>query len=327
MPKGGIDASAAFRSIPAADADRIPVTGANGATLALYCLKSGATGPVLLVGHATGMAAGSYLPLLKMLGENLRVYAFDARGHGGSDCGPGLDSAAAAATVTLDALALDLCAVVDAVRHDSGAEALFYAAHSIAGVAALHLGTMHGHAPWRDLILFEPPVMVGPEHPLHAFAVDDTTNRAAATAKRRADWASPAAFRDRLASRGVFARFRPDMLAAHVNATLRPVAGGGCRLACDPAVECAFFLSVPKSGVWDRMPGFPLPARFIGGDPALADPGSAQARWVTLAAPDIAARVPGSRFTVVGNTDHMMLCERPDICRDLIADMVDEHNL
>jgi pimeloyl-ACP methyl ester carboxylesterase len=114
------------------------------------------------------------------------------------------------------------------------------------------------------------------------------------------------------------------MLEAHVRATLRPMPGGGFRLACDPATECAFFLSVPESGVWDRMPDFPLPARFIGGDPALADPGSAQARWVTLAAPDIAARVPGSRFSVVEKCDHMMVCERPDICRDLIFAMVDE---
>lgn len=321
MPK---DAPEGFRSISADDADFIPVAGGNGARLALYRIKSKATGPVLLVGHATGMAAGSYLPLLKMLGEDLRVYAFDARGHGGSDCGPGLDAETAVATVTLDALALDLRAVAAAVRRDSGADSLFYAAHSISGVAALHLGTAHGHVPWRDLILFEPPVMVGPEHPLHDFAVDDTTNRAAATARRRADWASRETFRERLGSRGVFARFRPDMLTAHVNATLRPTTDGGFRLACDPAIECAFFLSVPKCNVWDRMPDFPMPAHFVGGDPALADPGSAQARWVTLAAPDIAARVPGSRFTVVEKTDHMMVCERPDICRDLIAAMVGE---
>jgi len=114
------------------------------------------------------------------------------------------------------------------------------------------------------------------------------------------------------------------MLEAHVNATLRPKAGGGYRLACEPLVEAAFFASVPESGVWGRLPDFPLPARFVGGDPALADPGSAQARWVTLAAPDIAARVPGSRFTVVPDTDHMMLCERPDLCRDLILAMIAE---
>lgn len=325
MAADAADGPDGFRSIPAADAELLPVTGTNGARLHLYRLRNvAAHGPALLCGHATGMAAGSYLPLLRMLGARFRVYAFDMRGHGGSDCGPGLDAAAAAATVTMDALALDLRAVADRVRGDSGGDDPFYAAHSISGVAALHLGTAHGHAPWRDLILFEPPVMIGPEHPLHASSMDDTLKRAEGTARRRADWESPAALHDMLKRRGVFQRFRPDMLEAHVSATLRPLPGGGGRLACEPLVESAFFRSVPESGVWDRLPRFPLPARFVGGDPALADPGAEQARWVTVAAPDIAARVPGSRFAVVEETDHMMLCERPELCRDLILAMVDE---
>lgn len=330
MPAAAADGPGPFRSIPAAEADLLPVAGVGGATLHLHRLKGAPTaGPVLLCGHATGMAAGSYLPLLRMLAERLRVYAFDMRGHGGSDCGAGLDAEAAAATVTLDALARDLHAVADRVRDDAGTDAVFYAAHSISGVAALHLGsapkgTADRHARWRDLILFEPPVMVGPEHPMHEFAKADTIRRAEGTARRRPDWESPALFYDKMKTRGVFQRFRPEMLRAHVNATLRPKPGGGYTLACDPRVESAFFASVPESGVWDRLPDFAMPARFVGGDPDMPDPDAAQARWVTLAAPDIAARVPGSRFTVVAETDHMMMCERPDACRDLIFAMIEE---
>ena len=304
-----------FRSIPAADADLLPVDAPDGARLALYRLKSESNGPALLWGHATGMAAGSYLPWLRMLATRLRVYAFDARGHGGSDGGPG--------SVTLDALATDLLSVARTVCCDAAADAPFYAAHSIAGVAALHLGTALGQAPWRGLILFEPPVMLGKEHPGYASAFTDTQARAERTARRRAAWPSQAAFHDLLRSRGVFARFCPDMLKAHVQATLRPHGAGGFRLACDPAVESAFFRSVPPSGLWERLPRFPLPARFVGGDPALADPGAEQARWVTTAAADIAARVPGSRFGIVPGCDHMMVCERPDLCRDLVFAMVD----
>jgi len=316
-----------FRSIPAADADRWPVTGVNGARLHLHRLKGAATGgPALLMGHATGMAAGTYLPLLRLLAGRLRTYAYDARGHGGSDCGPGLDAAGAAATVTMDALALalDLRAVAERVREDARTESVFYVAHSIAGVAALHLGTAHGYTPWRGLTLFEPPVTVGPEHPLHAAFKADTLNRSATAARRRADWDSPAVFHDMLKTRGIFQRFRSDMLEAHVAATLRPAPGGRFRLACEPLVESAFFASVPESGVWDRLPDFPLPARFVGGDPSLPDPGGPQARWITLVAPDIAARVPGARFTMLAGTDHMMVCERPEACRDLILAMVDE---
>ena len=308
--------SDSFRSIPAADAALFHVAAADGAALAVYRLTGSADGPALLCGHATGMAAGSYLPWLRMLSTRARVYAFDARGHGGS--------AGEAASVTLDALAYDLLAVADAVRGDAQAKFLFYVAHSISGVAALQLGAAHGKAPWRDLILFEPPVMVGREHSAHAAAMADTLARAERTARRRAAWPSQAAFLDLLRSRGVFARFRPDMLEAHVRATLRPAAGGGFRLACDPLVESAFFRSVRSSGLWDRLPRFPLPARFVSGDPELADPGAEQARWVTTAASDIAARVPGSRFSMVEGTDHMMICERPEACRDLVFAMLDE---
>jgi pimeloyl-ACP methyl ester carboxylesterase len=305
-----------FRSIPAGDAALLKVGAADGATLALYRLTNSADGPPLLCGHATGMAAGSYLPWLRMLGTRARVYAFDSRGHGGS----GGD----AESVTIDTLARDLKAVAEAACRDAKASSLFYAAHSISGVAALHLGAALGIAPWRDLILFEPPVMVGEAHPRHAFARADTLARAERTERRRPSWPSRAEYRERLSRGGVFARFRPDMLDAHVAATLEPDGANGFRLACDPAVEGAYFRSVRSSAVWHGLPRFPMPARFVGGDPDLPDPGAEQARWVTMAAPDIAARVPGARFIKLGGCDHMMVCERPDACRDLVFAMIDE---
>jgi pimeloyl-ACP methyl ester carboxylesterase len=305
-----------FRSIPPGDADLQKVAAADGAALALYRLTKSADGPPLLCGHATGMAAGSYLPWLRMLGAHARVYAFDSRGHGGSE--------GDAASVTIDALARDLQAVAEAVCRDAKASSLFYAAHSISGVAALHLGATLGVAPWRDLILFEPPVMVGEAHPRYAFARADTLARAERTERRRPSWPSREEYRERLRRGGVFARFRPDMLDAHVAATLEPDGAVGFRLACDPAVEGAYFRSVRSSVVWDRLPRFPMPARFVGGDPGLPDPGAEQARWVTMAAPDIAARVPGARFTGLSDCDHMMICERPDACRDLVVAMIDE---
>ncbi len=305
-----------FRSIDAGDAALLKVGAADGATLALYRLTNSADGPPLLCGHATGMAAGSYLPWLRMLGARARVYAFDSRGHGASE--------GDAASVTIDMLARDLQAVAEAVCRDAAASSLFYAAHSISGVAALHLGAALGIAPWRDLILFEPPVMVGEAHPRHAFARADTLARAERTERRRPSWPSREEYRERLRRGGVFARFRPDMLDAHVAATLKPDGAGGFRLACDPAAEGAYFRSVRSTAVWDRLPQFPMPARFVGGDPDLPDPGAEQARWVTAAAPDIAARVPGARFAMLADCDHMMICERPEACRDLVFAMIDD---
>ena len=305
------------RSIPEAKADRFFVPGAGGVALSVYRLTSSGPGPVLLCGHATGMAAGSYLPWFEMLARCAVVYAFDARGHGGSDTPPEpLDT-----SVTLDTQADDLAAVTDAIcRRENGAP-VFYAAHSISGAAALHLGNRERAVPWIGMTLFEPPIMIGPDHPRHRDAMENSAERAQLTERRRARWRSPTDFAGKLATHGAFSKFDPEMLAAHCQATLRP-AGDDYVLACAPRVEAAFFRSVHNTRVWDGLPDFPFPAHFVGGDPSVPDPGTTSARWVTAVAGDVAARVSGSRFTVVPNSGHMMVCERPDACRDLVFDMI-----
>ncbi len=305
------------RSIPEAKAERFFVPGAGGLDISVYRLKRCGPGPVLLCGHATGMSAGSYLPWFEMLAQRAVVYAFDARGHGGSSTPPDpLD-----ASVTLDTQADDLAAVTKAVCLREHGVPVYYAAHSISGAAALHLGIRTGAVPWADMTLFEPPIMIGRDHPRHPDAMENSAERARLTEKRRARWRSPGAFADKLATHGAFSKFDPDMLAAHCQATLRRD-GDDYELACAPRVEAAFFRSVHNTLVWDGLPEFPFPARFVGGDPAIPDPGTSAARWVTAVAGDVAARVSGSRFTVVPNTGHMMVCERPDRCRDLVFDMI-----
>ena len=72
-----------FHSLAAAD-DFFTVAMPDGALLPVYELAGPKSAPALLFGHANGLAAGSYEPWLRMLARRMRVFAFDARGHGGS---------------------------------------------------------------------------------------------------------------------------------------------------------------------------------------------------------------------------------------------------
>ena len=72
-----------FRSLAAA-ADVFTVATPDGAELPVYELAGPAGAPMLLFGHANGMAAGSYAPFRARLATRARIFAFDARGHGGS---------------------------------------------------------------------------------------------------------------------------------------------------------------------------------------------------------------------------------------------------
>ena len=311
-----------FLSIPAEAAESFSIAGADGVVLRGYRLHGPETGPALLVGHATGLAAGSYLPWLDMLGVRARVFAYDARGHGGSALPDGAQ-ATPDRTFTLERFARDLASVAAAVRDRIGAVPLHFAGHSVASAAALALGAEGGEAPFAGLVLFEPPVVPGVSHPLHATAHANVLARAAGTEKRRRAFPSPEAFAARLGERGVFALFRRDMLAAHCRATLRPDGADGYVLACDPRTEAAFYRAVAASDLWRHLPRFPQPARFVGGDPEISDPGSDRARWITTVAREIAGRVPAGAFDFVPGAGHMMIFEQPERCRDLVFRMLD----
>jgi len=71
-----------FLSLDAADV--VAVTAPDGAQLPLYSLAGPLDAPGLLMAHANGFAAGSYAPWLRMLARTMRVFAYDARGHGGA---------------------------------------------------------------------------------------------------------------------------------------------------------------------------------------------------------------------------------------------------
>ena len=64
----------------------------------------------------------------------------------------------------------------------------------------------------------------------------------------------PTALLPVLGTRGPFARFGADFLAAHCRASLRPLPQGGFTLACPPAVESRIFHQHRLADTWQRLP-------------------------------------------------------------------------
>ncbi|MFN4087707.1 MAG: alpha/beta fold hydrolase, partial [Alphaproteobacteria bacterium] len=247
-------------SIPDAAAEALTVPARDGLALRLYRLRRGRPdAPVLLWGHANGFAAGSYLPFLQELEEHVRVFAFDARGHGGSERPP----APFAETLHLDRYAEDVGLHLMRVREAVGDAPLFFAAHSFSGVAALRLGAIRGIAPWRAVVLFEPPLVPTPEHPEHAVAMATGRALVAGAQRRRRRWADPAAFAESLGRRVPYANFRPDMLEAHCRASLRPTGDGDFELCCAPEVEMATYDAVDDFTTFSALPSFPCPVHYV----------------------------------------------------------------
>ena len=295
-----------FRSLP--DADCFSVTAPDGAVLPVYAKGGPAAAPGLLVAHANGLAAGSYEPWLDELARELRVFAYDARGHGGSSwpAGP-LDE-----VFHVDRFAEDLALVAEAVARGLGGAPLHFAGHSLGAAAALRLGVNRKVPPWSRSILFEPPVFPPSTSPHYVEASAKQTPLIERSAVRRAEWPSPEALCKALATRGMFAGFRRDLLEAHCRATLRP-SGEGYTLACPPEIESAIFRSHRVADTWQRLPAFAGTALLVGGDASLPERG-----WVSAVLPDMAARIPGARLAVLPGAGHMMIFEQPDSCRRLV---------
>ena len=305
-------------SIPKSAADARWVEGADGLRLRLYRVNGPVRdGPVLLWGHANGFAAGSYLPWLQRAAGHMTVYAFDARGHGGSDVPPEPYTA----TCGADALALDLHALAAVVRAEIRPERpLHFAAHSFTGLAALRLGCVFGEIPWASATLFEPPLSPTPDYPAHAVAAELADVLVNGALRRRPDWDSPDAFTARLSGSTAFAAWDADMMRAHGQAILHPKAdGGGCMLACPPAIEAAGYRMTMNTSTFRFADRFDCPTTFIASQPAGE---GATPSWAALVQGLAAARVPGARLVRMPDCGHMMLFEKPDEClAELLAGM------
>lgn len=311
-----------FVSIPDSEAEFIPVTGHDGLRLHLYRLRASRAGaPVLLFGHACGFAAGSYLPLLQALRDEADIYAFDARGHGGSEApvphGAGCSPAD---------YARDLARLAAAVAARSG-QPIHYVGHSLNAAAMLHLGACFPDLlraiRWRGLLLFEPPVFPSPDRPEHAECAEKDTRLVQRTRQRRERFSSPDELVALLTGRGLFRDLSRDYLAAHAHATLKPDDGGGYALACPSAVEAATFAAFSDDATFRALPGFPaeIPVHLVGGDPGVG-PGR---NWTTVMAPVLAERLGASdtrRFTALKGRGHLMVQEDPDTTFRLIRDLL-----
>ncbi|MCE2509553.1 MAG: alpha/beta hydrolase [Alphaproteobacteria bacterium] len=291
-----------FRSIPHEKAEANEVIRPNGIRLKLYRMIGPVQeGPVLLFGHANGMAAGSYLRLLEELALEATVFAFDARGHGGSSAPETeLDR-----HYNMDAFADDLEAITESVRNEIGEAPLYYVAHSLNAIAGLRLGALRKRPFWEGVTLFEPPVFPPDSHPLYGEAMQRTDELVRLSQNRKARWPSPDVLTSALKGRSLFSLFEEGRLLDYARANLRPTGKGDYTLASPPEVEAAIFACHMDSVNYEILPDFPMPVRFVSGDPEIGLAGD----WIAKLAPDLAARVPGSALTVVEETSHLLLFE------------------
>jgi len=305
-------------SLPDSLAERRVVAADDGLELSLYRLrKAPARAPALLWGHANGFPAGGYAPLLRLLARDFRVYAYDARGHGGS----GLPAGAPDSACSFDRYAADLDRVAAAVRADASGARLFYASHSFCGVAGLRLAGVFGREPWEAFTAFEPPVSPPLDHPGRCYSVEASRELSGMALRRRPRWADPETFRLALAGRTAYAGFDPEALAGHCRGSLHPTGDGDWRLACPGPLEAHNYEAALDPSTFEGLARISRPVTFVA---CVDGGGSGNPSWAATVQADCAERVPEGRLKVFSGAGHLVPFEDPRRCAALVRGMLDE---
>jgi len=282
------------------------VESSDGVSVALHDL--GGRGPALLISHATGFNAHSYLPMAEALAGRFRSFGLDFRGHGDTPAPPGWevdwrrygdDASAAAHAVAPDGGLIGF-------GHSMGGSALLMAAHRDPSLFELIIAFEPiASVPdgWISLSAGPPPITDDPDHPLLTTMVE-------AARRRRRSFASYQDAIDNYGSKPPMAAFTPEALRNYVEHGFAPSADG-VTLRCNPELEAQTFLNGRINGVWDLLPEITTPVLLVIGEAEDVGPASI--------GEEMARRLPNGTFRGFPHLDHMAPFTHPSEVADLVA--------
>jgi pimeloyl-ACP methyl ester carboxylesterase len=207
---------------------------ARGVTLAVY--DWGGPGPTALCAHANGFCGPLWQLVAESLSGELRLIAYDARGHGDSSApepGPAYDWE----ELTRDAIALAeaLCRDLPLARIDLGV------GNSMGGATLLAAAARRPDL-FARLALIDPVVLPSG---IDRMRIPADNPMAEAARKRRPVFASRAAVVEAYRERRTFADWQPRALALYAEHGFRERGDGSVELKCSGEVEGALFSRAP----------------------------------------------------------------------------------
>jgi pimeloyl-ACP methyl ester carboxylesterase len=257
-------------------------------------------GPRLLLAHGNGFASDAYFPYWQHLLPAFDLLIFDFRNHGQNV--PVVPS-----HHTYEQLTRDLECVVQDVTSRLGAKPTAGIFHSMSGRTAMKHAIEIGWR-WDALILFDPPNVPPPSHPLYP--------PMAAFEKRLTEWARQRRRRfgtvEELAeeyrqSRAA-ARWVEGAHALMARSVLRQSPdGNGYELVCDPENEATIYAQATSLNLWPKADDFDGPVKLIGCDPNVK--GS-----TTGPANQALGSEGGYDYSFVAHSGHLLQIEKPAEC-------------
>jgi pimeloyl-ACP methyl ester carboxylesterase len=266
----------------------------------------------LLVTHGNGFAADAYYPYWQHLLPRFDVLVFDFRNHGQNI--PVVPS-----NHNYAQFSRDLERVVQHVKTRLGPKKTAGIFHSMSGRTAMKHAIEIGWR-WDALLLFDPPDVPPPGHPLYA-AMEVFENKLTEFAmKRRRQYASV----EQLAQEYKQSRATERWVAGEHELMARSVlrkAGDGYELVCAPENEATIYAEALALNLWPMASEFGGPVKLIGCDPNFK---GAPATGPANRALGIEG---GYDYSFVTGTGHLLQIEKPEECVKLTLEFLGKHGL
>ena len=291
----------------------IAVASGDGAILRLRRHGSPHAAVRLFVSHGNGFAIDGYCPFWSSFLADFDVVAFDMRSHGHN---PHADPA----HHDYAHMRRDVAMVCTAAAEEFGRKPAAGLFHSMSAQSAL-LQALAGDPPCDALILFDPPNVPPPGHPVHAVMVGYEHKLARWAAHRHDRFAHPAELAADYAKTRSGRRWAAGATALMARAVLRPQSDGRWALACPRDLEASMYLQGIDLGLWPARDQVPVPVALIGADPDCPYPAPTGLSNRALAAEgDFSYRaIPG--------TSHLLQLEEPALCAEAARAMLGRFGL
>ncbi len=271
----------------------------------------GGTGPLAHVAHATGLCAGVYSPLARLLRSRLQILGIDDRGHGQTRMPADPDQ-----LTGWNVFADDLECFFDHLK-----KPVIAMGHSRGAVVSLMLALKRPDL-IRALVLIDPTILPFAWMWWWYLAKKLGFVRwlpiIATAAKRRSTWPDQESILQSYRRKAVFSTWQDAFLEAYIADGTARNPNDGFRLCCEPAWESKCFAVCPHD-VWRYVPRLKLPVLVLYG-----------ANSDTFLAPAVKrfrSTVAHARFVCFENCSHFVPMEQPEATADAIFEFLQAHHL
>ena len=263
----------------------------------------------LLLTHGNGFAADAYYPYWQHLLPKFDLLVFDFRNHG-------QNVPVEPSHHTYEQLSRDLERVLQTVKSHLGEKPTAGLFHSMSGRTAMKHAIEIGWR-WDALVLFDPPDVPPPGHPLYA-AMEIFENRLTEWARnRRRHFASIDELANEYLQSRATARWVPGAHALMARSVLRKSPDGdGYELVCAPENEATIYAQAMTLNLWPRASEFGGPVKLIGCDPNM------KGAPATSLANQALGIEGGYDYSFVEGTGHLLQIEKPQECLRLTLEFL-----